>query len=440
LTSSKNLTVRRIHLVKSYNKVFWGSTMKRHTSLYFATLLAVMFLFASGAFAEECITCHTEITPGAVADWQLSKHAGEGITCNVCHGDDHTSAEDVANVSLPTIETCAMCHEDQTTQFSAGKHALAWAALMAMPTVHMNPPELIEGNKGCGGCHKIGTKSAEQITALKEDGHMFGNASCDACHTRHIFSVEEARQPEACKTCHMGFDHPQWEMYSSSKHGVRNDLVQKGILPEGTAAPTCQTCHMPDGNHEVRTGWGFLAVRLPLSEDPVWAADQVTILQALGVLDLEGNPTALLDVVVGADIARATQEAFDVERNKMIAVCSDCHSENFAIGELEKGDEMIRQADHLMAEAIRIVAGLYEDGTIGMHEGYPMEFPLLLTFYDAPTSIEQKLHVMFLKHRMRTFQGTFHQSPDYALWYGWQEMKMDLTEIKELAEDMRHKG
>jgi hypothetical protein len=38
---------------------------------------------------------------------------------------------------------------------------------------------------------------------------------------------------------------------------------------------------------------------------------------------------------------------------------------------------------------------------------------------------------------MRTFQGTFHASPDYALWYGWSEMRRDLKEIKELAAEMR---
>ena len=40
---------------------------------------------------------------------------------------------------------------------------------------------------------------------------------------------------------------------------------------------------------------------------------------------------------------------------------------------------------------------------------------------------------MFLEHRMRTFQGTFHANPDYALWYGWSELQRDLTEIKALA-------
>jgi len=61
----------------------------------------------------------------------------------------------------------------------------------------------------------------------------------------------------------------------------------------------------------------------------------------------------------------------------------------------------------------------------------------LLTFHDAPTVIGQKLFVMYFEHRMRTFQGTFHASPDYALWYGWSEMQRDLTEIKELAEMRR---
>ena len=93
----------------------------------------------------------------------------------------------------------------------------------------------------------------------------------------------------------MGFDHPQWEMYSSSKHGVRSALKQLKVLPPDAAAPTCQTCHMQEGNHEVRTAWGFLAVRLPLPEDKEWAADRATILQALGVLDPQGKPTALVD-------------------------------------------------------------------------------------------------------------------------------------------------
>jgi cation diffusion facilitator CzcD-associated flavoprotein CzcO len=193
---------------------------------------------------------------------------------------------------------------------------------------------------------------------------------------------------------------------------------------------------MQEGDHEVRTPWGFLAVRLPLPEDKQWAADQATILQALGVLDPAGQPTARLDVVKAAQVARLTQEEFDAERAKLVKACSECHSENFAKGELAKGDDMIREADHLLAQAIRIVAGLYQDGLLQKPEGYAYAFPDLLAFHDAPTPIEQKL-VMHLEHRMRAFQGTFHANPDYALWYGWSEMKRDLTEIEHMAAGMR---
>jgi hypothetical protein len=121
----------------------------------------------------------------------------------------------------------------------------------------------------------------------------------------------------------------------------------------------------------------------------------------------------------------------------MISICNGCHSANFARGELEKGDRMIREADRLMAEAIRTVGDLYREGVLPKPKEYASAFPDLLQFHDAPTAVEQKLFVMFLEHRMRAFQGAFHANPDYAFWYGWSEMRRDLTEIREMAEKMR---
>jgi hypothetical protein len=392
------------------------------------------------AGADICIECHQKITPNIVTDWKLSKHSQKEVDCAACHGDEHKSADDVAKVQIPTPDTCALCHEQRVTEFKAGKHAAAWAAMKAMPSAHMQPMAMMEGMKGCGGCHKIGLKTEAEIKELKKSSGGFGVASCDACHTRHTFSVEEARQPQACQTCHMGFDHPQWEMYSGSKHGVRYLLKQNKILPADTPAPTCQTCHMQEKNHAVGTAWGFLAVRLPMPEDKQWAADRATILQALGVLDPEGKPTARLEVVKAANVARLTQEDWQKERDKMLTTCRQCHSANFAKEQLDKGDDMIRQTDRLMAEAIRIVAALYKDGILEKPKSYAHPFPDLLTFHDAPTVIEQKLFVMFLEHRMRAFQGTFHANPDYALWYGWSEMQRDLTEIRAEAGEMREKA
>jgi hydroxylamine dehydrogenase len=405
--------------------------------ILFLLVSAIGMIPASGLAASNCADCHKNITPSIVTDWQLSKHGQSSIDCSICHGNQHTSAADVAKVQIPTPDTCAMCHDEKVKQYKSGKHAFAWAAMKAMPTMHWQPSILTEGMKGCGGCHKIGVKTEAEIKDLKKTSPGFGTASCDVCHTRHTFSVIEAKQPQACETCHMGFDHPQWEMYSSSKHGVRYLLKQNKILPENTAAPTCQTCHMQKGNHEVRTAWGFLGVRLPMPDDILWKEDRTAILQALGVLDPTGKPTGRLSVIKGAQVARLTQEDWQKERDKMITTCNQCHSVNFVKSELEKGDRMIKEADRLMAEAIRIVANLYKDGVIPKPKNFDYAFPDLLTFHDAPTTVEQKLFVMFLEHRNRSFQGTFHASPDYALWYGWSEMQRDLTEIKAMAVDLR---
>jgi hydroxylamine dehydrogenase len=416
--------------------------MNRNLALVVVLLTLLPALPVSGqtSLGGICTDCHGKITPHIVSDWKLSKHAEAGVECTACHGELHRSGVDVAQAKIPTPDTCKLCHNVQVEQFKKGKHAFAWAAMEAMPTIHWQPMAMTEGMKGCGGCHKIGIKSAAEIEQLSKGGSNFGIASCDGCHTRHTFSVSEARQPQACETCHMGFDHPQWEMYSGSKHGVRYLLKQDKVLPETAAAPTCQLCHMQDGNHEVRTAWGFLAVRLPMPEDKVWAADRATILEALGVLDPEGKPTARLDIVKAAQVARLTEAEWQKERDGMVGTCNGCHSKNFAKGELAKGDEMIKQADHLMAEAIRTVAGLYKDGVLSKPANYAYAFPDLLTLSDAPTVIEQKLFVMFLEHRMRTFQGTFHANPDYALWYGWAEMQRDLTDIKAEAADLREKA
>ncbi len=403
----------------------------------YISLVVLLFFLLGGMPAQTCVECHKKLTPGIVKDWELSKHSKNDVECFTCHGEDHTTNRDMVYATIPTPDACGNCHEERVEEFKKGKHALAWAAMKAMPTTHMQAMALTEGMKGCGGCHKIGLKSEEQIQELKKSGRGFGLASCDACHTRHLFSKKEARQPQACQTCHMGFDHSQWEMYSSSKHGVRYLLKQNGILPESAAAPTCQTCHMQKGNHAVRTAWGFLAVRLPIPEDKQWAADRTVILQALGVLDPSGKPTKRLEVVKAADVVRLTQEDWQKERDKMLFTCNQCHSGNFAKEQLEKSDNLIKKGDHLLAEALSVVISLYKDGLLKKPGNYQYPFPDLLAFHDASTTIEQRLFVMYLKHRMRLFQGSFHANPDYTFWYGWSEMVRDLTEIKEKAEEIR---
>ncbi len=408
-----------------------------------------LILFSLVAMADVCTACHMQLTPGQVQDWSISAHADNDVTCDMCHGEAHKTSTDFQKAVMPDEQVCAECHDEQFEQFISGKHNHGWASLNAIPATHLAPDELMEGGSGCGGCHNMGVKTEAEKAALIEKGYRYRTNSCDECHTRHSFRKTEAMNPEACQTCHMGYDHPQWEMWSSAKHGTRYKARQAGDLPAEAVAPTCQQCHLPDGTHSNHTAWGFFGVRLPLPADPLAAADRVTIMKALGFLDpITGAETPVFAKIKKLDMVRLDQKSWLNEREKMIHVCSGCHAGRFAREQLEKGDAVLQKADRLMADAIETVAALYRDGIIIKPASYPANYPFLLTFmhtngaqwnqaFDKLSLIDQVLLQMFMKHRMRAYQGCFHVNPDYAYWYGWAEMTKDLGEIKELARTMR---
>jgi hypothetical protein len=192
---------------------------------------------------------------------------------------------------------------------------------------------------------------------------------------------------------------------------------------------------MAEGDHFVRTPWGFLGVRLP-EEDEEWMGYRATILMGLGVLDAEGQPTPMLDVVVAGDMARLDAETFNAERKRITDVCVKCHSPSYVDDNMANADKMLKEADKLFAEAINIIKDLRKDGVITVKEGDGV-YPQLLSFYEVDTKVEQILYEMFMDHRMKTFQGAFHLNPDYTTWYGYAKMKKDLVEIKEMDRYMR---
>jgi len=421
--------------------------MKKIISMlpFVCLFIVVTFISVSLASDDSCVSCHEKLTPGQVKDWKISKHSAINVTCSTCHGNQHNSTKDAHLAQMPDERICSQCHAKQFNEFSKGKHNFGWVSLNALPITHVEPDELMEGGRGCGGCHNMGIKTETQRKEQRDKGYRYQNNSCDECHTRHTFSKKEASDPRACQQCHMGYDHPQWEMWSSAKHGSRWFTRDSGNLPEDAHAPKCQDCHMPKGSHENRTAWGFLGVRLPLPEDPQWKADRIILLKALGVLSpVTGEPTSRLEAVKSVDMVRLTEEAWRTEREKMIKVCSNCHSERYAREQLSMGDTMMKKTDRLLAEAIEIVAGLYKDGIIKKPDNYSFAYPDFLYFMQTGggdmkklSYIDQVLFQMYMKHRMRTYQAFFHVNPDYAYWYGWGMMVKDLGEIKELAETMR---
>lgn len=429
---------------------------------------------------QACVGCHIQVTPGIVKDHMAGKmasptNAKDYVGCNDCHGEEHTKNEDYKQAKMPTAQTCKKCHLDQVGQYKAGKHNLAWFAQTSQQAWHGQPASIVkQGYRGCSGCHKLGEKGwkgklsgFDKMThdgGKEESEYRYGNAQCDACHTRHAFSKKEAQNPRACSNCHMGFDHPQWEMFVSSKHGVIWESD-----PTGTRAPTCQTCHMNGGNHEVRTPWGFLGLRLPtkdnvlalikvapslkdnltklaaglpsgnyvdVDDDPQWTFDRAMILQAAGLLDGNLQLTArAVEVALQAQAARGPEQ-FNAERNKMKQICNNCHAKDFVKSFFMAGDDIVKQVDNRFAKAIQAVQGLYKDGILKKPAGWEYG-PDLLQYYDAKTGIELELFWITLEYKQRAFQGAFHASNDYMHWYGWSPLNRAVNQILEEEKRMR---
>ncbi len=435
-----------------------------------------------GKADDDCIGCHVTVTPGIVKQHLDSPMANtklhkDYVGCTDCHGELHQDMDDFASVEFPTPTTCGKCHKEQVEQYKKGKHELAWFGMKSQVAWHNQPSSIVkQGYRGCSGCHKIGKKGYQGVNQgfdkVTHDGgkeageYRYGNAQCDACHTRHSFKKSEAKDPRACSNCHMGFDHPQWEMYTSSKHGIIWGIEGN---KEDARAPTCQTCHMSEGNHEVRTAWGFLGLRIPtkenvlalikvapalkdnltklaaalpsghfddLDDDPQWTLDRALILQAAGVLDGNFQPTKrFVEIVVQGQTARGPEE-FNKERAKMKKVCNQCHSIGYVNDHMKASDDIIKKSDHVYAKAISAVQALYKDGILKKPAGWEFA-PDLLQYYDAKTSIEQELYLIMLEHRQRAFQGAFHVSNDYMHWYGWAPLNTAVNNILEEAERLR---
>jgi len=341
---------------------------------------------------RSCVDCHQERQPGIMAQWETSKHAAKGVLCEDCHGDDHDAMFRAEGRVLTMI--CQGCHEKEALEFKASahgrarKHALANARLMAqIPAMQ---------RQGCLGCHDMG-------------GRQGGR--CDDCHGAHRYSAADARRPEACGVCHRGPDHPHIEAFEASKHGVVYKMTH-----DEKQAPTCATCHMPEGTHDVSGG--------------------LTIGRAGSGAVLEGEEPPIPMKVF-------SREKVERERDAMIQRCLPCHGRRAARRALEDADAIKREADRLLAEAVRIVRGLYDDTLLDpMPEDrspHPTAGHALVLggpmLYENQSEAERIFFDLAKFGHAITFKGAYHLSPDHTHWLGMARLKASLEELR--AEERR---
>lgn len=185
-----------------------------------------------GIFKDvECLGCHKNTTPEVVKDWTKGLHAQKGVTCEGCHGNDHSVIKE-RHGQVPA-STCAPCHEKAYNEFRQTKHIQGRPVVEVADKV-VDTKVLWMGI--CKDCHRFGLK------------HPWDEAGedCNACHSIHVFSKTQAQEAEVCKKCHVGGpDHAQLDLKETSLHGKYYSAWRAKTGKE----PACQTCHGPEKSH-----------------------------------------------------------------------------------------------------------------------------------------------------------------------------------------------
>lgn len=346
----------------------------------------------ASAKQESCRDCHARRQPGLVAQWDASGHSRKGVACEECHGDDHERIFAVAG-DVPASR-CQGCHERQTIEFRQSVHGRALPDALANARLLAQIPAM--QRRGCLGCHDMG-------------GGKEGR--CNSCHGAHRFSAADARRPEACGGCHMGPDHPHIEAWEASRHGVAFQAHR-----DERQAPTCASCHMPRGTHEVSSG--------------------ITIGRA-------GSGSVLLGETPPIPMKILDPKRAEEERAVMLSRCAECHAEKFARQALDDADAIKHEADRLVGEAAEIVRGLYRDRLLDPMPEERLPHPtagheLVLggpMLYENQSEAERIFFDLAKFAHAITFKGAYHQSPDHTHWLGNARLKADLEALR--AEERR---
>ncbi|MBS0556168.1 MAG: hydroxylamine reductase [Proteobacteria bacterium] len=421
------------------------------------------------ATREQCVACHTGVTPGWVRQWQASEHANldklrqlspndptywkkqqleqveanlrslgklgpneklSQVGCIDCHVavNDKNPADHSVAVRMPTADVCAECHLKEFAESESQRDTISWpnsakfgqAYPDGRPSHALDYKAVVETAvwaampqreiaEGCTQCHYNQTK-------------------CDACHTRHQFSTVEARKPEACATCHNGIDHNNFEAYMLSKHGTQfaalgntwnwNVRLKDAFTKGGQTAPTCQTCHM-----EYEGQYGHNLVRKSR-----W-----------------GNYPMVPGVVEDIDTPWAKQRLAAWE-----GTCSQCHSPRFSSSYLAMMDKGTAQGVAKAEVAYNVVQKLYDDKLLPGQltnrpapllpdkDGAHQFFQLFETNGNNPSWADILGVHLFENDTSKLHVALAHVNPGgWTYTAGWEQLNLTYTKIMDQDTQLR---
>ncbi|MGA1826199.1 MAG: multiheme c-type cytochrome [bacterium] len=390
------------------------------------------FVFVKNKSASDsCLSCHQDLNPGIYHDWRESIHSKVGVECYHCHkvpedqknitDKKHLTNSPLAVTSIVSPKTCAGCHPTEYNQYSKSKHANTHEIIWKVDKwLQYGMNNQVERTSGCYTCHGTIIKLKDGKPAegswpnvgvgRKNPDGSFG--SCTSCHTRHKFSVAEARKPEACGQCHLGPDHPQIEIYNESKHGAIYHAENtkwnwetkdnKWLAGRDYRTPTCAACHLSEApgiskTHDVteRLSWELQA---PLTIRPN---------------EFQAFPA---------------HNSWEQERKKMQKVCSQCHSEGWISGHFNNLDAIVKNYNEIYYEPVaKELNSLYKAGLLNNDSYFDEE-------------LEWEFYELWHHEGRRARMGAAMMAPDYAWWHGFYEVKKRYLNFMEKSEQLKSSG
>lgn len=368
---------------------------------------------------DECVVCHERTTPGIIQQYGHSTMATANVACQNCHEVNQgypgsIEHENTYVLRSPTTAMCAKCHQAEVAQYNQSRHALpayvAYAGTEDLSPEHLAMYEAVpEGGYApdksrnaiaelegpelrkftCEGCHNIGLPAADESIG-----------QCQKCHLRHAFSLEQVRKPETCNACHIGPDHPQWEIYQESPHGISYLTMghewhweaEPGTLTvEDFPAPTCSICHM--------SGFGTVGTTHDVGDRLTWFLF---------------SPIS------------TRRPAWQDNKVRMQGVCLECHNQNFLDEFYDSADLATERVNEWVVESDELMAPLKEQGLLTAD---PFDEPIDFTYFNL------------WHHWGRTAKfGVWMQGPDYSQWHGAYEVLHELAELREMVADKLHEA
>jgi hypothetical protein len=353
---------------------------------------------------QVCIKCHELKSPGLHKLWRSGKMGQAGVNCYDCHKAEKKTDKTTGDpdgydhrgfwiATMVSPKDCAKCHKDQFDQQQGSHHAKGADILNSLDnylgTVVGGPAAVATGCRQCHGSNVKVLKDGRLdpstwpntgIGRINPDG---SKGSCSACHTRHSFSKEQARRPEACGKCHLGPDHPQIEVYNESKHGIlyhaNRDKMNMGnnewvVGVDYQDAATCATCHISATPNQAKTH--------DVGERISWT----------------------LRPAVSKKLTHWKER-----RDKMKDVCRQCHSDFTTEGFYSQYDDLVELYNNKFAiPATKIRQKLMDMGK--------------LTKADMDDKLDWTYYELWHHEGRRARHGASMMGPDYAWWHGMYEV------------------